>query len=242
MKKLVKYVENNIISIFSIRKLLLVTLLYSFLNIMTNKLYEIKTFNELITYSFYGGKSLNDVLIISLTWIAVQMILMYINLDFINNELNIKIKMIICRIKSKRLWVGSVFIAILISCFLYYLVGLIILGVFNWRILLSSFDYLYTIKVLTLLSLYSFSISMIGFLLTVSLKHETIIITIILFCYCSALSIKGEVSKYIIFSQGILERHYNNIITFLWSYLFITIFSILLCMVVRKLLLRRDIL
>lgn len=241
MKRFSKLVINNLFKMFTVKRLAIIAAVYIFLNFITNKLFRIDTFIDLITFSFYGGKDLTDRPIITLTFIAVQVLLMYINLSFIHEELNVRIKLIICRIKSKNSWINGMFISILIFCFIYFFIGIIILILLNRDIIQSKLEIIYSLKILILLVLWSFSISLICFLLIIIIKKQTIIFTIIVFMYYIAISIEDIISKYFIFSQGVLAKHYFYNITFKWSCYFSIIISMIMYVVIRNILLRRDV-
>lgn len=243
MRRVGNLILNNLASMFTIKKFSVVIMIYFFLNLITKELFEskINTFNDLMKFSFYGSDNLTDMPIVVMTWIAVQIILIYIVLDFIHNELNTRVRLIILRIESKKMWINSIFIAVFLCCFLYFALGLIILGLLNYNLVKSSLDLVYSLKLLLLLTLSSFSICLIGGLLTLFFKNQVIIFTLMVLSYYVAISIGGVFSKYMIFSQGILIKHCYYNISFQWTYYYTFLFSIIIYSILRKLLLRRDI-
>jgi hypothetical protein len=112
----------------------------------------------------------------------------------------------------------------------------------NYNLIKKGLDLSYILNILILLTLSSFSICLIAFLLIITIKHQVSIFSLLIFGYYAAISMKGDFSKYMIFGQSILIKHYYYNINYEWSFSFTILFSTVVYLILRTLLLRRDIL
>ncbi|WP_102399413.1 hypothetical protein [Haloimpatiens massiliensis] len=240
MKKINKIIVNNLIAIFNLKIVVSIILLYINVNFITKGLYNIKNFNELIKFSFYGTIGIGDLPIEMLKFTAIQMFIIYIALNFINEEFGERIKLNFLRVHSRKMYINSMIITIFVSCFIYFLLGLIVLGLLNLNLITTSVNFTLIIKILFLLIISSFCICLVGFLIALIIKYESVVFTIVLLFYYIGISIESNLTKYIIFTQGILSKHYYHNISFKWSYCYCLFFSVILSFVLKSIFIRRD--
>lgn len=240
MKKLNKIIVNNLIVIFNLRIVVSIILLYINVNFITKGLYNVKNFNDLIKLSFYGTIDISELPIEMLKFTAIQMLIIYIVLNFISEEFGDRIKLNFLRVHSRKMYINSIIITIFVSCFIYFLLGFIVLGLLNLNLITTYMSFTLIIKILFLLIISSFCICLVGFFIALLIKYEAVVFTIVLLFYYIGISIKSNLTKYIIFTQGILSKHYYHNISFKWSYCYCLIFSVILYLVLKSIFIRRD--
>lgn len=241
MKKFKTIVCNDLSFMFTIKRMLLVIVIYIFLNFINEGLYRVKSINELIKYSFYGTKNLIDIPIELIMWTFCQMILLYFILSFVNFEIKERERLVILRISSRAVWFNGIIVSAFICCVLYYAAGFVTLIVLNINLVSCGIDCAYLLKVFILMVLSSFSISLLGIVFTAFIKSEAVTFTILLFLYYLSISIDSRLGKYIIFNQGVLAKHYVFEFGFSFSYIYTVLFSLVLYFIIKNVFLRRDI-
>ena len=243
MKKFINIVLNNIICIFPIKNLLASLVMFIAINFLTNNIYPINNINDLFKYTFYGTKNLSDLPIELLKWILCNTFLIYLVLNFVNTEFEKRVQLTILRIGSRRIWINGIVISILISCFIYFILGSIILVGLNFKLVLGAMNFLEILKIIVLMSLSSLPICLIGLLLYLMIKTKFVIFSIIVFLYYLCISIGNTnrfLDKFLIFNQGILAKHYYSNFSFEWSYFYTLTFSFILYFIIKRFVVNYD--
>lgn len=244
MKKIFYININNLISMISIKRIILIILVFSIINFITNSIYDITSLNDVIKFAFYGVNNISDLPIELFKFILPNMVLVYLVLSFSKDEVRGRSSIFIIRIGNINVWINSLIISILILCIIYYSIGFITLSILNYRYFSSYIDFINLINILFLMVIYGFIVCLISLLISIFINNESTIFTIILLLYYLSISLGGMfniLDKYIIFNQGMLIKHYNSLLSFQWSYFYLIIFSLIIVILIKKISIKMDI-
>lgn len=223
IRKVFFILANNLMSIFSRKKILMIIFIFSMLNYMIPPSCNCNNLNEIIENIFRGPNSLLEMPIELLKWCFFQFFLLYIVLDFINKEFNLRNILTILKIGSRKLWINNLILSIFIACLLYFILGGIVISLLNINILSNYIIWERLIKVILLLTITSFVPCLIGLILIYLSKSEAITFTIIFMLSLFSIglgSINVKLDKWFPFNQGILIKHYSSNFSFGWSYIY----------------------
>lgn len=243
IKKTIRIVYNDLLAMFSINKLLATIGVYIIINYITLNLYDTKSINDVIKFSFYGVNNIIDMPIELLKWTLCQMLLIYFVLSFINDEFKRRRVIVVVKVGSRRAWINSLVVSTFIACAVYYIIGFLLLILFNFGYISSHINFAELMEVFILLVLSSFTICLIGFALCLFISSEAAIFTVVLFMYYFSIaigSINISFDKYLIFNQGILAKHEFLAYSFQWSYNYDAIIILLIYLFIKKIVAKID--
>lgn len=243
IKKTFRIILNNIFAMLSLRKYISIVFVFTIIHFITVSLYDISNFNDVFRFSFYGVNNIADMPIEFLKIILCNMFLVYLNLSFGNEEIKTRSSILVIRIGSKKLWVNSLIVSILILCFIYYLIGFVILGAINYIYFSIHANFLELINIFWLMCLSGFLICLVSLLISIFVDNEMIIFAITLSLFFLSIGLGSAVTyldKYTIFTQGMLIKHEAIIPSFQWSYCYLGIVCLLLCVIVKIKLVEKD--
>lgn len=232
MRKVFAIIKNNILSIFSKGKLLSIIGTFIIINVATEGFFslEITNFNDIIKFSFYGVESIEVISTELFKIIFYQVILFYLCISFVHNEIKNRSTLMIMRIGSRRLWGITLVISIVLLSVIYNGIGFLVIGILNYKMFFCYIDFMGIVNLYSLLVVVNTSILLIATLLSILIENEGLILIILLFLYLGAIII-GD--KYLIFNQALLIKYDKSVFSYAKSYMYSSIFFIITYILIK---------
>lgn len=132
MKRYLRIIKNNILSVFSIIALCFIIIIFAYTFLVKfNSFDDINTFSEVINKIFCGPNSLRNNIIDVFTWSLYQFFIIYIIGNYFFKELNTRGIYTIMRLGSKKYWHISLQITCFLACIIYFVFAFFIIFIYK---------------------------------------------------------------------------------------------------------------
>ncbi|GKX68176.1 hypothetical protein [Inconstantimicrobium mannanitabidum] len=244
-KSILQITKNNIKVVFSIPNIFFIVAIFIYILLtQTDLIKNTGNFGEIIKNIFYGVDTLEGNMIKIFSWVLYQFFIIFIIGNFFFKELGVRSYYTVYRFRSKRHWHLCLQIASLLSCFIYFIFGTIIVFLYsvvsnNNTSLINIKDIIEVICLLCASSYYLVTVYIIYAL--ISKKHALSFIAILItVLFSTQLGYIFKVDKYIPLNQGIIAKHVANNFNFAWSIIFLTIFIIIDVFIINNIIVKKD--
>ncbi|WP_409068436.1 hypothetical protein ACFLKB_13575 [Clostridium sp. FAM 1755] len=245
MKNIFRLVYNNIKSMFSIRVIFSMCLLFGFMfiykkTILINYIY----LEDYIKYIFYVPKQLLENIPELFLWSLCQFSFIGTLANYLNKEFKVRNTYYIARLGTKLKWYFTVQLTVLFSALFYYFIAFIeiwILSFFiNINISILGFNKLMLMLMLLLLSSYLYINVYINFILWC--KHSNCALLYIILLIYLVIYIGGtfNIDLYNLFTQGIFSKM-NEQKSLIISNVYLAIINIFTSIAAYRMILTRDV-
>ncbi|ELU5588375.1 hypothetical protein SCB17_002866 [Clostridium perfringens] len=246
MKKYLNIISNNLRSIFSIKNLIFIIVIFIYVfSVKINNYDSNFSFNEILEVIFAGPINLDNISEI-FTWTFYQAFLIYIIGNYIFNELSTRSIYVIPRLGNKQYWNICLQITCFLACIIYFALGTFIEFIFT-AILNKGFNFsniIDTLQIVVLLSLSSYyAITVYIFNIMVTKSHiKSFLILIVEFYVSISIGDIFNIDKFIPLNQGILSKHIIYNFSYNWSFIFLGILIFINLVIINRLIVKRDLL
>jgi len=247
MRKNFKIILCNLKSIVSIKKLLIICIIFVFtFSMKISYLDNTVNLSVLLKSVFYGPNNLLNNIIVLFTWSLYEFYLIYIIGDYFYKELTRRGMYTISRIGNKTRWHICMQLSLFLVCLTYYLIGIIVglILVYYLNIQIVICDIYHTLNIFFILGLSSYFSITLYILITILIKDHNV--SFLILVVVSYLSIEFgntfKVDMFIALNQGILSKHYESNFSFLWSYIYLLILIIFNIVIINRVIIRNDLL
>lgn len=230
MKIYLRIINMNLKTVFSLKKILSMFLILTFVFIIGADRYKgMGTVSEYIKYSLYGPSNLFDNVMLLFTWSLYQFYLIYVVGEFLYSQFAQENVYTILRIGNKLVWYICIQATCFIICALYFGLSMVIgcgMGlILNSVIDIVSLGEIFSCMILLILySYYIITIYMCGIIK--NKNHNYIFLILITILYLSiTIGAVFDIDKFIPFNLGILSKHFYNGLSFTWSYIYLAIIT-----------------
>jgi len=241
MKKYLNIISNNLRSIFSIKNLIFIIVIFIYVfSVKINNYDSNFSFNEILEVIFAGPINLDNISEI-FTWTFYQAFLIYIIGNYIFNELSTRSIYVIPRLGNKQYWNICLQITCFLACIIYFALGTFIEFIFT-AILNKGFNFSNIIDTLLSLSSY-YAITVYIFNIMVTKSHiKSFLILIVEFYVSISIGNIFNIDKFIPLNQGILSKHIIYNFSYNWSFIFLGILIFINLVIINRLIVKRDLL
>lgn len=246
MRKYLNIINNNLKSIFSIKILFFIIIIFIYVfSVKINNYDSNFSFNKTLEIIFAGPISLDNISEI-FTWTFYQAFLIYIIGNYIFNELSTRSIYVIPRLGDKQHWHICLQITCFLACIIYFSLGTFIeficIAILNKGFNLSNIiDTLQIVGLLSLSSYYAITVYIFNIMITKSHIKSFLILIVELYVSISIGNI-FNIDKFIPLNQGILSKHIIYNFSYSWSFIFLGILIFINLVFINRFIVKRDLL
>lgn len=246
MNKHLRIINCNLKAILSCTKCIVISCIFILVFILKiSDLYHESNSLQCINILFYGPINLSNNITELFIWSMYQFYLLYIVGDYILKEFKIRNIYTIGRIGSKIKWNNYMQINIFLTCIIYYLFGMVleIIGILILNKSISLGNIVNISNIFFILVISSYFISTIYYIvLLINKNHSLSFVIMVISMYLSIMfGYELNIDRFLPLNQGILSKHYFMSFGFEISYVYLGILIIMNLLIIRKIILKKDI-
>lgn len=245
MRNNLRIILSNFKAILELKKLVFIIVIF-IIAMKKNSFDNLINLSNYIRSIFYGPNDISTNIIELLIWSIYQFYLIYIIGDYLGKEFGIRNIYTISRIGSKIKWYVYNQLTLVFVCLVCYLTAVMLITIYAF--IRSRYINILDIKeilniwlILSISSYFILTVYLIIFIITKNNNLSFILIIISLYLSIEFGSI-FKIDAFIPLNQGILSKHFILHFSFLWSYIYLSITTVINLFIIKYIIFKNDLL